>query len=1073
MTIAMGYSRMWNLKSHHGPRNNRGYERVPGTLAISLLTSLWTGQVLAYDERGQLNDPASWHSTEYQSNWGLQAIGADYAYARGLNGIGIHMGMLDTGTDLRHPQFHGKDHTGLNLAEPGCHSEQNLSVADGCFYTRGDLEQVTWNDVPPEDILAFEQSVADGLVDAQELKYFLENIGVRADSHGTHVAGTLLANRDGEGIHGLAWGSQLHAMRHSTHAYFSPVSIELEPRSLTLSAISDAHAQLQQLQVRLINHSWGLAQVLRSVTQLDQSLLGAPGQLGSALGDASRQFGLLQVWAAGNTPEYANLSPESAPFADALPTLPRLYPELEPYWLSVVNVNQSLTLSDRSMRCGYSHNWCLAAPGTDINSTVVSAQIEAEKTYDMQGEISGFKIIANQPTFAYEVESGTSMAAPHVTGGLALLMERFPYLSNAQIRDVLLTTARDLGVPGVDEVYGWGLMDLKKAIDGPGQLRVDTHVAMSAQAGGAKVWQGNAWDDWRNDIGGLGRLGKSGPGWLRLSGHNSFAGATLDDGTLELQGIQRLSSDIQVKGGRLLINGTLLNTALNINGGMAHIAGQQLGAYTRVGPAGFLRGDGTLSHTQVLGTLAPGSADKALNVNGDYEQGRESLFIFRPGLMPAKPALEVTGSALLHGGTLHLIPQAEVMTLGQRYAVLEADAGVYGQFSSVDHPAISPFLRIDQTLDLNALGLEVSRGVPLASAATTSNQRATANAADRLTVSHPLAQRLTALFPVDAPPALDQLSGQIHASTQSVLMENSRVIRNTALEHAGSVQHHPTQESPPSRQTVWVQSLHNNGRIDGNSNAQAARYTTTGVLLGADLDFNQGTRLGVMMASGQGDVTTGLRDKARFDAYQIGLYAGHTWDAFGLYGGLAYAHHTVQSKRRVSFTGLNETLSSDAKSRTRQAFIEGRYRWQSGIWDVQPYLQLAHVRLHRAPYKEQGGHGALNIRSTQSAVNMATGGIRFMFDLSKTSVGPAWLSITSGAAYTRGSGDLRPVSDVAWQEGATMHISGAPMNKASTQLDIGGVAQLTPDSTFNVSMNHHRGDRAREHGITAHYSFAF
>ncbi|WP_426246791.1 hypothetical protein [Pseudomonas sp. TWR3-1-1] len=65
------------------------------------------------------------------------------------------------------------------------------------------------------------------------------------------------------------------------------------------------------------------------------------------------------------------------------------------------------------------------------------------------------------------------------------------------------------------------------------------------------------------------------------------------------------------------------------------------------------------------------------------------------------------------------------------------------------------------------------------------------------------------------------------------------------------------------------------------------------------------------------------------------------------------------------------------------------------------------------------------------------------------------------------------MSDVAWQDSTTMHISGAPVNQASTQLDIGAVARLTRDSAFKVSMNHQRGDRAREHGITAHYSFAF
>uniref|UniRef100_UPI00397B4FA6 hypothetical protein n=1 Tax=Salmonella sp. SAL04269 TaxID=3159847 RepID=UPI00397B4FA6 len=79
---------------------------------------------------------------------------------------------------------------------------------------------------------------------------------------------------------------------------------------------------------------------------------------------------------------------------------------------------------------------------------------------------------------------------------------------------VLLTTATDIGEEGVDEIYGWGLIDLRRAIEGPGQIRVDTEVVMNQRAGGAKVWEGLAWDDWTNDIGGDGRLTKSGIGWL-------------------------------------------------------------------------------------------------------------------------------------------------------------------------------------------------------------------------------------------------------------------------------------------------------------------------------------------------------------------------------------------------------------------------------------------------------------------------------------------------------------------------------------------------------------------------------
>ncbi|MFX8016059.1 autotransporter-associated beta strand repeat-containing protein, partial [Acinetobacter baumannii] len=92
--------------------------------------------------------------------------------------------------------------------------------------------------------------------------------------------------------------------------------------------------------------------------------------------------------------------------------------------------------------------------------------------------------------------------------------------------------------------YGWGLIDLRRAIEGPGQIRVDTEVVMNQRAGGAKVWEGLAWDDWTNDIGGDGRLTKSGIGWLRLSGDNTFGGLTVKQGVLELDGDNALGGDV-------------------------------------------------------------------------------------------------------------------------------------------------------------------------------------------------------------------------------------------------------------------------------------------------------------------------------------------------------------------------------------------------------------------------------------------------------------------------------------------------------------------------------------------------
>jgi hypothetical protein len=61
--------------------------------------------------------------------------------------------------------------------------------------------------------------------------------------------------------------------------------------------------------------------------------------------------------------------------------------------------------------------------------------------------------------------SGTSFAAPLVSGTIALLHDRWPWLANhpQESVDIVLSTAKDLGAPGTDEVYGRGLVDVEAA----------------------------------------------------------------------------------------------------------------------------------------------------------------------------------------------------------------------------------------------------------------------------------------------------------------------------------------------------------------------------------------------------------------------------------------------------------------------------------------------------------------------------------------------------------------------------------------------------------------------------------
>ncbi|MCH2216037.1 MAG: S8 family peptidase [Flavobacteriales bacterium] len=72
----------------------------------------------------------------------------------------------------------------------------------------------------------------------------------------------------------------------------------------------------------------------------------------------------------------------------------------------------------------------------------------------------------------YDLFSGTSMAAPHVSGAVLLLKEAFPDVTGEEILLALYNTAIDLGAPGEDNTYGMGFINVKSAFD----LLAETHV---------------------------------------------------------------------------------------------------------------------------------------------------------------------------------------------------------------------------------------------------------------------------------------------------------------------------------------------------------------------------------------------------------------------------------------------------------------------------------------------------------------------------------------------------------------------------------------------------------------------
>jgi len=76
----------------------------------------------------------------------------------------------------------------------------------------------------------------------------------------------------------------------------------------------------------------------------------------------------------------------------------------------------------------------------------------------------GVNVRSSIPGGGYDTSSGTSMAAPHVNGVVALMREYNPNISVNSIKEIIYQTAYDLGDPGEDNDYGWGMIDAYEAI---------------------------------------------------------------------------------------------------------------------------------------------------------------------------------------------------------------------------------------------------------------------------------------------------------------------------------------------------------------------------------------------------------------------------------------------------------------------------------------------------------------------------------------------------------------------------------------------------------------------------------
>jgi len=1016
-----------------------GVHRAQWSAMLICLTAIGGAQASSYIENGKAGDPASWRSSEFNAEWGLGAIHADQAYAAGYTGKGIKLGIFDQPVYAKHPEFAGENKV-INLVTEGIreYTDPYIPVKKG--------DAFRYDGTPSVD--------SDGTL----------------GSHGTHVGGIAAGSRDGGAMHGVAFNAQIISAENGDPG--PEDGIILGNDGAVYQAGWDA---LVASGARIINNSWGIGitekfdeggydpayphftvnDAQKQFDQIKQILGTKPGGAYQGAIDAARS-GVVTIFAAGNDGNLNN--------PDAMAGLAYFVPEIAPNWLSVASLQDPTNSGDYSIstfssRCGYTASFCVSAPGTRVYSSV----IEGTSVENL--------------TTGYAKYSGTSMAAPHVAGSVAVLMERFPYLNGAQVAEVLKTTATDMGAPGIDALYGWGMINLGKAINGPGMLvtaedipeefRIPdptgvaygpTQFVVDLPGVGAVLDKGKptervcsdvlcGLDFWSNDISGHGGLTKQGIGTLVLTGNNTYSGPTL------------------VNQGRLAINGSV-TSAVSVQSG------------------GIVGGSGTVGSLTARngGTVAPGNSIGTLNVAGDVSFEPGSRYAVEVGPNGQSDRIQSGGAATIGGGEVavtlenspNLLTQSEVRSLlGQQYTILSAQQGVSGQFDAVAPNYL--FLGTGLSYQPTGVTLSVGRnGTSFASVAQTPNERAVAAAADALAAGNPVYESLLSSGTAgEARQAFRQLSGQIHADIASALVNDSRYLRealNGRLRQAEGLA--SSSAIKADEDGAWAQLLGAWDHASGDANATGYQASTYGVLVGLDSAAAADWRLGVATGYTRTSLHGGYGSKADSDNYHLAAYGDKQFGALALRGGAGYTWHRIDTKRSVNYGMQSDRDTAKYSARTEQLFAEAGYSVQGEWLNLEPFVNLAYVNFENNGIAESGGAAALRGDKQHTDATVSTLGLRADTEW-QVSAGTT-VALRSELGWQHQYGGLERGTGLRFNGGnAPFVVDSVPVSRDGMVLKAGAEVAVNENATLSLGYGGLLSQHHQDNSVNAGFTWRF
>ncbi|MCP4565836.1 MAG: autotransporter domain-containing protein [Bosea sp.] len=577
-------------------------------------------------------------------------------------------------------------------------------------------------------------------------------------------------------------------------------------------------------------------------------------------------------------------------------------------------------------------------------------------------------------------------------------------------------------------------------------------------------------------ITGTGGVTKTGTGTLTLSGTNTYTGAT------------------KVSGGKLVVNGSI-TSSVTLDGGT-------LGGSGTVG--GVSVGSGA--------TVAPGNSIGTLTVSGNVAFASGSTYQVEVNAAGQSDRIVASGSATLSGGTVQVLAENGNYAASTSYTILTASGGVSGTFSTVTSnlafltPSLSyggtsvtlTMTRNDTSFgpDNGGSGGNTSPSTGGTYIAATRNQGFIAIAAERLGVGNPVYDALISATAAEARAGFDLLSGEAHAQAVSVMIDESRLVRDTILGHLrGPLLTVPGQQVAASftadlpgrkgaimmpapvlqpRYAVWGTAFGSTGNSDGDGNAAGLNRRSGGALLGADVMLYDapGSSLKVGVAGGYSQSRFDLDARlstGRLESGHAALYAGARFGNLRFDAGAAYSWSESDIRRQVQIRGFGDLLRLQRPGSVTQGFAELGYAFAFSGVALEPFAQLALIRVSTDAGTERGGAAALRVLSSEQMLGFTTLGLR-----AEAQLGAMPLFARAMLGWRHGFGELTPQARTAFVAGTTpATVFAARIDREALVAEAGLDWRLSQATALGLTYSAAIGERSRDHALKGRVEMRF